>query len=202
MQQVERVWRRRLRWRLAGAWMWPAFAVLTVVDGVVLALLPFYGDGPGGFVPALLLAGFLNLLAVAVLAPLGGRVLRRRRPDLPRLVAADYAGAWMLTSIAALLLAGGLVHRPSVAAEGEAEQAVAEAVHNYVVARRASTAAAWRRSTRCASSPATTAPACRETTRAAGCACSSGRTRPRRGSRAIRTRRRTRSTAGTAASAR
>ncbi len=135
MQQVERVWRRRLRWRLAGAWMWPAFAVLTVVDGVVLALLPFYGDGPGGFVPALLLAGFLNLLAVAVLAPLGGRVLRRRRPDLPRLVAADYAGAWLLTSIAALLLAGGLVHRPSVAAEGEAEQAVAEAVHNYVVAQ-------------------------------------------------------------------
>ena len=135
MQQVERVWRRRLRWRLAGAWMWPAFAVLTVVDGVVLALLPFYGDGPGGLVPALLLAGFLNLLAVAVLAPLGGRALRRRRPDLPRLVAADYAGAWMLTSIAALLLAGGLVHRPSVAAEGDAEQAVAEAVHNYVVAQ-------------------------------------------------------------------
>ncbi len=135
MQQVERVWRRRLRWRLAGAWMWPAFAVLTVVDGVVLALLPFYGDGPGGLVPALLLAGFLNLLAVAVLAPLGGRVLRRRRRDLPRLVAADYAGAWLLTSIAALLLAGGLVHRPSVAAEGDAEQAVAAAVHNYVVAQ-------------------------------------------------------------------
>ncbi len=134
MQQVERVWRRRLRWRLAGAWMWPAFAVLTVVDGVVLALLPFYGDGPGGLVPALLLAGFLNLLVVAVLAPLGGRTLRRRRPDLPRMVAADYAGAWMLTSIAALLIAGGLVHRPSVAAEGEAEQAVAEAVHDYVVA--------------------------------------------------------------------
>ena len=135
MHQVERVWRRRLRWRLAGAWMWPAFAVLTVVDGAVLALLPFYGDGPGGLVPALLLAGFLNLLAVAVFAPLGGRVLRRRRPDLPRLVAADYAGAWMLTSIAALLLAGGLVHRPAVAAEGDAEQAVAAAVHNYVVAQ-------------------------------------------------------------------
>lgn len=135
MQQVERVWPRRLRWRLAGAWMWPAFAVLTLVDGVVLALLPFYGDGPGGFVPALLLAGFLNLLAVAVLAPIGGRVLRRRRRDLPRLVASDYAGAWMLAGITALLLAGGLVHRPSVAAEGDDERAVAEAVHDYVVAQ-------------------------------------------------------------------
>jgi hypothetical protein len=135
MQQVERVWPRRLRWRLAGAWMWPAFALLTVVDGFVLALLPFYGEGPGGFVPALLLAGFLNLLVVAVFAPLGGRVLRRRRPDLPRLVASDYAGAWMLATIAALLLAGGIVHRPSVAATGDDERAVGAAVHDYVLAQ-------------------------------------------------------------------
>jgi hypothetical protein len=135
MERVERVWPRRLRWRLAGAWMWPAFAVLTVVDGVVLALLPFYGDGPGGFVPALLLAGFLNLLAVAVFAPLAGRGLRRRRPDLPRLVASDYAGAWLLGLIAALLLGGGLVHRPSVAAADDDERAVAAAVHDYVLAQ-------------------------------------------------------------------
>ena len=135
MERVERVWPRRLRWRLAGAWMWPAFAVLTVADGVVLALLPFYGDGPGGFVPALLLAGFLNLLAVAVLAPLAGRALRRRRPDLPRLVAADYAGAWLLGVIAALLLTGGLIHRPAVAAADDDERAVAGAVHDYVLAQ-------------------------------------------------------------------
>jgi hypothetical protein len=114
MERVERVWPRRLRWRLAGAWMWPAFAVLTVADGVVLALLPFYGDGPGGFVPALLLAGFLNLLAVAVLA-------------------ADYAGAWLLGLIAMLLVTGGLIHRPSVAAADDAERAVGAAVHDYVL---------------------------------------------------------------------
>jgi hypothetical protein len=133
MERVERVWPRRLRWRLAGAWMWPAFTVLTVADGVVLALLPFYGDGPGGFVPALLLAGFLNLLAVAVFAPLAGRALRRRRPDLPRLVAADYAGAWLLGLIAMLLVTGGLIHRPSVAAADDAERAVGAAVHDYVL---------------------------------------------------------------------
>ena len=135
MERVERVWPRRLRWRLAGAWMWPAFAVLTVADAVVLALLPFYGSGPGGFVPALLLAGFLNLIAVAVLAPLCGRLVRRRRPDLPRLVAADYAGAWLLAAIAALLVAGGLLHRPSVAAADDDRQAAAAATHDYVLAQ-------------------------------------------------------------------
>jgi len=135
MERVERVWPRRLRWRLTGAWMWPAFAVLTLIDGAVLALLPFYGDGPGGYVPALLLAGFLNLLAVAVLAPFGGRLLRRRRPDLPRLVATDYAGAWLLAGIAALLLAGGLLHRPSLVAADHDRRAVAAAVHDYVLAQ-------------------------------------------------------------------
>ncbi len=135
MERVERVWPRRLRWRLAGAWMWPSFAVLTVADGVVLALLPFYGEGPGGLVPALLLAGFLNLLVVAVLAPLAGRALRRRRPDLPRLVASDYAGAWLLGLIAVALVTGGLIHRPAVAAADDDERAVAAAVHDYVLAQ-------------------------------------------------------------------
>ena len=135
MPQVERVWHRRLRWRLRGAWQWPAFVALTLLDGVVLARLPFYGDGPGGFVPGLLLAGFLNLFAIAVLAPAIGRLVRRRRPVLPRLVASDYAGAWLLTAIAALLLAGGLAHRPAVAAAEDDERAVGQAVHNYVVAQ-------------------------------------------------------------------
>lgn len=134
MERVERLWVRRLRWRMAGAWQWPLFAVLTPLDGLVLALLPFYGDGPGGFVPGLLLAGFANLFAIAVLAPFAGRLLRRRRPDLPRLVATDYAGAWLLAALAAALLAGGLAHRPAVAAAEEDERALAVAVHDYVVA--------------------------------------------------------------------
>jgi hypothetical protein len=133
MQHVERVWHRRLRWRLRGAWQWPAFVVLTLVDGLVLALLPFYGDGPGGFMPGLLLAGFLNLFVIAVLAPAAGRLLRRRRPDLPRLVASDYAGAWLLAAICVLLVAGGVLHRPAVAAAEDDERAVARAVHEYVL---------------------------------------------------------------------
>src|ERR1043165_5817423 len=100
MTQVERVWHRRLRWRLRGAWQWPAFVVLTLVNGVLLTVLPPYEGGPPGVFPGVLLAAFLNLLAVAVVAPLVGLVVRRRmRPDLPRAIAADYAGAWLLVAI-------------------------------------------------------------------------------------------------------
>jgi hypothetical protein len=133
MEGVERVWHRRLRWRLRGAWQWPAFVVLTLADAVVLARLPFYDDGPGGLFPALLLAGFVNLFAVAVLAPAVGRLVRRRRRDLPRVVATDYAGAWLLAAIAALLVAGGLLHRPAVVAADDDERAVGKAVHDYVL---------------------------------------------------------------------
>ena len=34
------------------------------------------------------------------------------RPDLPRLVASDYAGTWLLLAITAALFVGGLAHRP------------------------------------------------------------------------------------------
>jgi hypothetical protein len=131
---MERVWHRRLRWRLRGAWQWPMFAVLTVVDGVLLVVLPFTGDG-SDLVAGLLIAGFINLFAVAVLAPLVGHAVRRRRPDLPRLIARDYAGTAVLVAIAALLLVGGLLHRPAVAGEEADRHAVALAAHEYVHAQ-------------------------------------------------------------------
>jgi hypothetical protein len=130
--QVERVWIRRLRWRMRGAWQWPAFAALTVVDALLLTRLPFYEEGPGTLVGGLLLAMFFNLLAVAVVGPLLGVRLRRRRPDLPRPVAADYASTAVLVAICALLLAGGLLHRPAVAAEHADVAAVAASTHDYV----------------------------------------------------------------------
>jgi hypothetical protein len=51
---------------------------------------------------------------VAVLAPLGGRVVRRRRADLPREIATDAAGATLLVVLTGVLLAAGLAHRPAV----------------------------------------------------------------------------------------
>jgi hypothetical protein len=132
---AERLFWRRARWRLRGAWQWPVYVVLTVADGVMLARLPFTGDGTAGVVPGLLIAGFANLLAVAVVAPLAGRRLRRRRPDLPRLVANDYAGTVALTCVSLALLAGGILHRPARNAERAELAAVAATTHDYVASR-------------------------------------------------------------------
>jgi hypothetical protein len=95
--------------------MWPAFAVATLAEGVMFERLPFVGDGPGGFVPALLLAAALNLVVVAALAPAAGALLRRRRRDLPRPIATDYCGTALLAGLFAALLAAGLVHHRAIA---------------------------------------------------------------------------------------
>src|SRR4051812_17125469 len=100
---------RRMRWRLRGAWQWPAFAALTVVDALLAARLPFAGEG-ADLIGAVLFAAFVNLLAVAVIAPFAGMALRRRRRDLPTLIARDYAGAGLLVTITFLMLVGGVVH--------------------------------------------------------------------------------------------
>jgi len=86
---MERVWATRLRWRLRGAWLAPLLALLTVLDALLLHYRPLAGDGRTEAVAALLLACFLNLVAVAALAPLLALALRRVRPDLPTVVARD-----------------------------------------------------------------------------------------------------------------
>lgn len=125
----------RLRWRMRGAWLWPCFALLTVVDGVLIHRLPPYGDGPGTFVGGMLIAGFVNLAVVAVLAPLAGRRLRRRRADLPRAIADNYAGTTLLVAVACAVVVAGLAHRPARAAEREDEAAAVASVHDYVAKR-------------------------------------------------------------------
>jgi len=131
---VESMWRSRLRWRMLGAWQWPAFALLMVVDAVLIMRLPFHGDGPD-LLGAFLLAGFFNLLAVGVFAPLLGVLVRRRRRDLPFVVARDYAGTGLLVAVTGALVAGGLVHRTTLAAEHADRAAVAVGLHDYVVSQ-------------------------------------------------------------------
>lgn len=114
-RQAIAVWRSRLRWRLSGAWQWPTFAVLTAVDAVVLARLPFSG-GRANLLGCLLAAGLLNLIVIATLPRMGGWAIRRRRPHLPREVAADQAGTVGLVALCVLLLAGGIAHRPALRA--------------------------------------------------------------------------------------
>jgi hypothetical protein len=132
---MEAVWLRRMRWRTRGAWQWPAFAAFTVGEAALLHELPLSGSHTG-VVGGLLLAGFLNVAAVAVLGPLAGLWLRRRRRDLPRVVAADYAGTAMLGLVFAGLLAGGLAHRPAVQ-EAERDFAAQSAAVRMWVAHNA-----------------------------------------------------------------
>jgi hypothetical protein len=130
---VESLRWRRLRWRLRGAWQWPTFLALTAVDAVLIARLPFQGEGADLW-GAAIAAGFFNLLAVVLLAPLGGMLVRRARPDLPRLIARDYAGAASLALVTAALIAGGLIHHAELEDDHADVAAVHAAVHDYVVA--------------------------------------------------------------------
>ncbi|HEY6762324.1 MAG TPA: hypothetical protein VI318_22685 [Baekduia sp.] len=106
--------RARLRWRLSGAWQWPTFAVLLVVDTVLIARLPFSG-GRSSWLGSLLAAGLLNVLVVAVVPRAGTWALRTRRPDLPREIAADRMGAIGMLGLTVLLLCGGIAHHGTVA---------------------------------------------------------------------------------------
>jgi hypothetical protein len=120
----------RLRWRRRGAWQWPTFGMAVVGEAVLLQLLPI-ADGTG-VAAGVLLAGFLNVAILAGAAPLGGIVVRRRRPDLPRVVARDYAATGLMVVAAAGVAALGIAHRPAVRAAAAAFRAQSDAVRAYV----------------------------------------------------------------------
>jgi hypothetical protein len=117
---MERVWPSRLRWRLRGAWLAPLVALLTLADALLIHWRPLAGDGPTGFFAALLLASFLNLVAVAALAPIAGMGWRRMRPDLPAIVARDRAGVVLVLLVTAGVAAGGALHHPKVERNADA----------------------------------------------------------------------------------
>jgi hypothetical protein len=68
-----------------------------------------------------------------VVGPLAGLRLRRRRPDLPKVIAADYAGTAALALISLGFATAGLIHRPAVNAERADVAAVAASTHDFVV---------------------------------------------------------------------
>jgi hypothetical protein len=121
-----------MRWRLRGAAQWPVFAVLTVLEGILLNALPVWGLGPGGLVAGLLIAGFINLAVVAVAAPLAGRLLRLRRRDLPRPIATDYMATALLALVGVAIVAGGVSNHREVAHDHDARLRGAAAVSHYV----------------------------------------------------------------------
>jgi hypothetical protein len=134
LRMRERVWWTRLRWRLRGATMWPAFLVALVFDAVLLHWLPISGDVAPDLFAAVLLAFFFNLVAVAVGAPLLGRLVRRRWGGLPKVVADDRAGTALVAVIAAVVLVLGLAHRPAMQRQEREFHAQAAAAREFVLA--------------------------------------------------------------------
>jgi len=128
VHEKRRSW-RRLRWKLRGAQLWPAFVAVTALEMALLHWLPLTGARTD-WLPALLLAGCLNIIAVALLGGVGGLVLRRRRPDLPKVVADNYAGTVALAAVALTFVGFGIAHRPAIA-----DERVAFAAQELAVAR-------------------------------------------------------------------
>jgi hypothetical protein len=79
---ADRFWARRLRWRLIGAWRWPLFLVLTVLDALIVVWLPPSG-ARGLFMPALILCAFANLFLIGAIAPWFARRLAARQGERP-----------------------------------------------------------------------------------------------------------------------
>lgn len=118
---MEGAWLARMRWRRRGAWLWPAFAAATVFEAVIGHALPPSGETQT-ILGAALIGWFLNLFAVLLLSWPLGAALRKARPDMPKVVARDYAGTAAVVAVAATFLIVGLAHRPSVIAHRRAMQ--------------------------------------------------------------------------------
>jgi hypothetical protein len=127
MDGARPAWLIRMRWRLTGAWLWPSFVALTLLDGVVGHLLPPAGTTETLFAAALL-GLVLNVITVVLLSRPLGMLVRRFRPDIPGVVARDYAGTFVVFAVAAIVLTAGLVHRPAIQArQREVNDAIARA---------------------------------------------------------------------------
>lgn len=142
MDRDERFWPARVRWRLRGAWMWPSFIAITLLDGLLLHLLPPVGTGID-LIPAILLATFGNLVVIGVAAPWLARRTWKRRPAAepgtpPRAqleVLSDRIGTGLLLATVVGVLAAGLAARPTVVSETEATERNAEAFRSFVLSR-------------------------------------------------------------------
>jgi len=131
---MDGAWLHRLRWRRRGAWLWPAFAALTVADAIIGHALPPMGDGET-VVSAGLVALVVNLIAVILLSRPLGAVLRRKRGDLPSIVARDYAGTTIVGVVAAVLLTAGLLHRSALQSQRSTMDDAIKRAQAYIGAR-------------------------------------------------------------------
>ena len=148
MSSGERLWPSRLRWRLRGAWQWPAFALLTALDGLVLDRLPPQAPDNLNFIEGVLIATFANLVLVGAMAPfLTKRLARRREAALAaagdlapspesaqarREVLQDRVATGLLAAGFAAALVSGIGNRPAIVSETEATEEVGRQLRDYV----------------------------------------------------------------------
>jgi len=142
MERSEHLWARRLRWRIRGAWQWPAYAVLTLLDAVILSELPPVSGGVD-FVPGLIVSSFGNLFLIGVVAPWLGKRLAQREagtggngvPLSVKIEVLKDRSAAVLLGVATLgLVAAGLAARPLVVSETRETERNAEIVRDHVLA--------------------------------------------------------------------
>jgi hypothetical protein len=110
-----RGWLTRVRWRRRGAWLWPLFLTMVVVDSVIGHELPPQGDSQT-LVAAALLGCVLSLLAIVLLSRPLGALLRRFRGDLPVVIARDYTGRVLIVAVTVALAVAGIIHHPAIVA--------------------------------------------------------------------------------------
>ncbi len=121
---MDGAWLARARWRWSGAWLWPAFVAGALLDGVIAAVRPFVGDSQS-FVGGVLAGLILNLLAVLFFSGALGRLLRRRRGDLPMSVARNYGGTVAVATVSVAIAAIGLARHDGIA---DRQRALADAI--------------------------------------------------------------------------
>lgn len=144
MSSGERFWTSRLRWRLRGSTQWPAFVVLTIVDGAVLDQLPPLSTTGLNFIEGVLIATFANLFLVGAVAPWLARRLADRRAaalvaagapaptQADREVLQDRTATALLIAGLAAVIVSGLANRPVIVSETDATEANANALTRYV----------------------------------------------------------------------
>jgi hypothetical protein len=135
----ERFWPTRMRWRLRGAWMWPSFIALTLLDGLLLHLLPPVREGIE-IIPGILLATFGNLILIGAVGPwLARRMWKRREaaepgapPKAQLEVLSDRIGTGLLVASVFGILAAGLAARPLIVVETDQRERGAKALEDFV----------------------------------------------------------------------
>ena len=120
--------------------MWPTFIAVTLVDGLILHLLPPVGTGVD-LIPAILIATFGNLVLIGAIAPWLARRMWKRRPAAeagapPRAqleVLTDRIGTGLLMATIVGVLAVGLAARPTVVSETKDTEANAKAFRRLIL---------------------------------------------------------------------